>query len=1440
MKLVIISDLHISKHYNADIISKMVDRIERLENNDRIVFVVLGDIVDKLALNPDAYQKAGGIFDLIKRRLNNVEFLFVPGNHDLNGSNLESFNAFIENYSCEKMHYSLKESIFNIKREEFNLVLIDSTLSRDYKENGQIDSKLLSLKLQPHNTILFVHHPPLSKESSSGMDDKSIVNNMSIFRSHAQYIFYGHQHGDHKILNYKNDGIKIFAVGSMILGREDVSNNFYVLDIRSDRVISLSRYDWVNCSFLKNQCIPTKENICLSEIRLSEPSEQKKEWNIRRSVYNNNVHDEKASITEIMKKYKYVILNGVAGIGKTVELIKYYYEMRSDDEFIPVWIDVKSLMIDDIKRYLGYAHNNTIDNRNVILIIDGLSEANDEKYQLIVENIHSLALNDETVKILVSKRANFNCTIDKFIQIELPDLEQYEVKEYITKNEVYDLEDFNSQLRKNNYDQLVKVPFYLNVLVELYRSKGYLPRYKDLLSHLVTERIKDSNYKTSIKGSSSLMKNEANIRASLDELALCMIATGTRMIDNYSYTSLFYTSIIDMLNNSGLLILDDKTYDRRFDHDIFMEYFAADYLIKLPLEQVKSIIHPKSSELGLSHMWDNVLDNMLRLSVNTKKCDELIEWIIDTSPEFFFDMESDMLDEENKNNIAIAILDHCIEKSIDIRSRYPDMQRFTDYYQSKTLLKHILEKLKWTQNRYAISSCCSILSHYSEFYDFEKELEDVISHILYDYNLDNEYDLIIALSNVMTTRIDELIPRLITHYKNNNNVMITIALFKTILKSTYIDPYYNFILRQYYSMRDKNNHLDLDVWIGKLIVKLKDIGSELKIARILCKDNSLTRIDISMHIFEKLVQDIKKQYENFKEEIDKAMVDCLIYSAVRSDSDKVDIIKKQFYDHHLALDAIKKLCSKSEYSIRQKCIIISSITDASYRYEIIQLFEVGKIEDQLIYEYLLYNHTDDKIWNAVEGAYYKKNNKHIDRPKHVDWVKLQQSGEKAYFDSLFDKKLFRKYINEIIDMCGDHSISDYFDKTDGPIDSIVHEEVLMSICSYNKYNNIKLSDFIDRVCWDNFALEKIFDFIQNKDNISISSEQKIYLEQWFEKSVGRYSFEDASRNPQNYSFMQGVILLIKKCGFTLDDEKLASLIVLPWYMFASIFISEEAEPYNFVKQYIRNEKVLKDQIIYNINMIQMSQYAKHTHVIYCMENNLDIAYNIAIDLINDTNEDISYMKYAVAKYLKKIKGERYLDSLLKGCQDIELLKSVSSLLDKYNSNMVEAMVLLNKRSGDNMLFLEELISNNSKYGVQKYIELLEKNNGIPDYNETNLEQGFGKYISITDSISKIYDITLLPEIKRMMSIAYSLGFKDNCFDGLKDNLLSTILKLGHKDDKVVIEMLEDIISENRTNSELQRICYTLIDKIIEYRRHIKSECWSFDDIFRIIKENRNY
>ena len=92
----------------------------------------------------------------------------------------------------------------------------------------------------------------------------------------------------------------------------------------------------------------------------------------------------------------------------------------------------------------------------------------------------------------------------------------------------------------------------------------------------------------------------------------------------------------------------------------------------------------------------------------------------------------------------------------------------------------------------------------------------------------------------------------------------------------------------------------------------------------------------------------------------------------------------------------------------------------------------------------------------------------------------------------------------------------------------------------------------------------------------------------------------------------------------------------------------------------------------------------------------------------------------------------------------------------------------------------------------------------------------------------------------MMSIAYSSGFKDNCFDGLKDNLLSTILKLGHKDDKVVIEMLEDIISENRTNSELQRICYTLIDKIIEYRRHIKSECWSFDDIFRIIKENRNY
>jgi len=98
MKIIQISDLHIDASFNTDLHTDMIDEMCKTINNtpldDEVLFVTCGDIVNKGDKN--GFHIARAFFQRIQAKLNRskIDYLFVPGNHDLCSGSFDSFDEF--------------------------------------------------------------------------------------------------------------------------------------------------------------------------------------------------------------------------------------------------------------------------------------------------------------------------------------------------------------------------------------------------------------------------------------------------------------------------------------------------------------------------------------------------------------------------------------------------------------------------------------------------------------------------------------------------------------------------------------------------------------------------------------------------------------------------------------------------------------------------------------------------------------------------------------------------------------------------------------------------------------------------------------------------------------------------------------------------------------------------------------------------------------------------------------------------------------------------------------------------------------------------------------------------------------------------------------------------------------------------------------------------
>ena len=246
MKLFQISDLHLDGSIDLNeyktMLKKMAEVIIKESDNSNIVYIICcGDIVNK-GNNFGYSTSAKYVFDYLKSEIKNkdIDFLFVPGNHDLCNSDFSAFCEFITDYNTRLDFCHNNVILYNTPKLDF--LLINSEFHKDIKY-GNIDLKQVSTQLEKakNPVIIVMHHTLMSRYA----EDRSPLSNAyglldQIENNNVIGVLHGHTHGFSNILIGSN--CRIVGVGSLFKYIPNCNNQFNVIEISQRCIETVTNY----------------------------------------------------------------------------------------------------------------------------------------------------------------------------------------------------------------------------------------------------------------------------------------------------------------------------------------------------------------------------------------------------------------------------------------------------------------------------------------------------------------------------------------------------------------------------------------------------------------------------------------------------------------------------------------------------------------------------------------------------------------------------------------------------------------------------------------------------------------------------------------------------------------------------------------------------------------------------------------------------------------------------------------------------------------------------------------------------------------------------------------------------------------------------------------------------------------------------------------------
>lgn len=986
-------------------------------------------------------------------------------------------------------------------------------------------------------------------------------------------------------------------------------------------------------------------------------TEQIENYIPRKLLYDNRddiiVYSYHAILTLSKKKPLRALIIADGGEGKTVYM-SYLGNDSIKHNTYPIFVSLKDYIPQSqpLQTYIEGQHPdlskvNKDHYNHLCFFLDGFDEIGDNGNAVKQIN-HFCSSNSEANIILSSRRNSYTNEFPNFQKYTLADLDNQDIKEYIKKYPGHDIntDKFFTQVYLNGFSNILYNPFYLNILIDSYVKHGYSLQNiskKDLIHDLLEKRIElDKNHSPYLQIDKPSHKRK--IERYAKRLAFSMALMAKRSLSEKELASIieddFDLVILALPIRKGNVI--ENIIHWEFEHNIFLEHFAALVLEELPFEKV---VEYTTSLNKVKTEWRDIIIHLLGIVDKSEDIfPALTSWLFDNDIDIFYKIEREQIDQSKREDIFYKIFSWYKEKCLWIDSFKVNIQDLASFGETRNSIYYIFDEICNDNNYQQIRVNAAKIFEKFKLEELRHEEKQILCEkyleIVKSISPQQDY-LLEQLIDAFPSKDLRLLDELIFTFKDTEFVRTRTSLFHVIRDNELEDKYVDFFLDAYSKsdmLPDGAHYGFYEENINQALCNVKESNSYIKIFSYLQQDYNLEYfIQHKQDVFNTIISNGVKYFNNTVFE----SFYCLFKVFLRDFHDNKDYFIPFFEKTQNREKAFRKSIEEiqtenQDYKYIQVTAIVWLLKD-----EYLPIL-FGSTLDKECFISLYYNLGKEHPL-AGKIKVYLVNKYQFIEPERVNWNSIWEQRRKEDFNILFDKDWFCQECLEVFSLFN----SDIIDKKQllnsemRGSDFYINNSVRSFLRSFGKKDILskeKVSKWLDEetISLDKYLNKRIYLSLQHSKGIEekLSKEQREYIVNWYNEILPKIDFRDACIVQKDGSgtfndIAYDVIFYMQKLNLSCLDEILCDMLHL-----------HSIHPYKidfqFIVNKVKDKKLLNEKIIQNIREFYLTMYSDvlYPHIEYALKHKLEDIYPILISMLQDKGwNDINKKSYIIDKWI---------------------------------------------------------------------------------------------------------------------------------------------------------------------------------------------------------------
>lgn len=1154
----------------------------------------------------------------------------------------------------------------------------------------------------------------------------------------------------------------------------------------------------------------------------------------KESGYSFKVEDKFNKLIDIViKKGSRVVLLGDAGEGKSFELKHLAHKLSKCEGYEIIYKSLNIYTNQSIEDYICLEKYNYASGENVVVILDGFDEIQNKDCKDFIRKIEKFSEDYNDIRIIITSRSNFykvekenySGTIKNFTVLSLHNLNEKQIFKYLKEQNIEEI-DFMNKINIENLKDLIKIPFYLVNIVQLYKIKGEMPKKVELMYKLIIQRFNLDVEK--FRTTKEIDEEEDKIIHNLEKIAITLECLQKNFLTEGEYKKLIVEdNLRDLLKYSGVWIKNVNGY-WKFEHNNFNEYLAARVLNRLDFAEALNFF-TYNGENKIKKSWINTVSFLISISDNN----EMIRWIIENDHELLIKFERDKVDKTIRNKIFIKIFNYYKEKELWLD--YNDIELLANFAEPRFTVNFLINELNQDNHYTTISNALKILGGIKWDNINRDELKGVISNVLLRENT-RAYEKAEALRTLSKLKINdkETTQYIVELFRNSDNDEIRSRLYYFLCNGNYLEEYIDIFIKGLCYLDNDGEYLDdhgrlLDERI-QLERGLKMVYSRDALEKVIegimniVKDRKM--FDMTNTIITIIIRKCINLYNEDK------MIFNSVTSLVKSLSDRYEPSKLkavvEFYKYtNTELKLFKEIYKNRKY----KVIVVLIMTKDILNY-IISLYKNYRLSDDDAYMFYrcIDNNYEEK--SILAELIEKRTQIRIENNEREDKKSEKIRERQEFFELLFDIVKFKEKIRTFYKDVGTNNITkNFFEEFEekenykifnGFINIMIKNEIsqMLSVA-----DEVPLSLFEEKD-WDGYVFDTLYYLLTTYDDIIVSNEDRNKIEILCNKYLRFVDFKVAFqlRNDGSATISSRAFYLWyfrKKFDFKYSDNVMLDLLSFDWLEnnhFVGIDYIVNILPYQEVKRRIISN--LREQVIHGDIL--------NNHIRFCIDNNIREVENEIIRIVFDENEFIESRKIAV-DYICEVSNEELLINNLfdKISDEIEWY-----IIDKVKINNISKIEIYLKNK------LKSINNTKETINIAQFFINLNESDGLKliiDHIEDSKENVITGLEDL--SLNEVNEISLVPYLIKLLFYTYKYEFLGDKYNSLTNRVSNSLLNIAVQNKKnymSIIDELEKLVETNKEEySEVKKINFLIADINKQFYRN-KDEAMNLEEALKMI------